>query len=160
MLPTSLPTLCRLAHKQQKCDPIYHANSITVKITPLRQHRALSVLLLWLKSCSEQMVAADSSYIMLYMCCTNLIQAYLLKDGEYAYILSSAILQEVTVSLQAWHTRTGSAIFRLRFVKVCATQASPQWVGSGWWSKVCKEKQAGWPHGIWYRLFLPHRDVR
>lgn len=63
------------------------------------------------------MVATDSSYIMLYVCCTNLLQAYLLKGGEYAYIPNCAILQEVTVSLQAWHTRTGSAIFRLWFVK-------------------------------------------
>lgn len=67
--------------KQSKCDPMYPVNSITVKITQLRQHRALSVLLLWFKSCSGQMAVTDSSYIMLYMHRTNLLQAYLLKDG-------------------------------------------------------------------------------
>lgn len=58
---------------------MYSANSITVKITQLRQHRALSVLLLQLKSWSEQMVVTDSSYIMLYMGRTNLLQAYLFE---------------------------------------------------------------------------------
>lgn len=40
------------------------------------------MLLLWLKSCSEQTVTTDSSYSMLCMCRTGLLQAYLLEDED------------------------------------------------------------------------------
>lgn len=80
MVLTCLLTL-QITHEQPKCDPMYPANWITVKITQLRQHRAHSVLPLWLRSCSEQMVVAVNSYIMLYMGHNSLLQAYLLQDG-------------------------------------------------------------------------------